>query len=104
MRVPSAVIQCELYRLLRNEGLCVKPEFALSAVAGKRKMMRADLAIQKGYKIIGLIECKNSLSTPNQDSIQWKNYEATGIPFRFCMNWPDMDNIVAWAISLWKNS
>jgi len=103
-------IKCELYRILTAKGFECYPEMRVEVNklhtyrkgAVRNLVVRADLVIYKDEKFICLIEVKNHAhDSPRTDGRQYKRYEATELPFIYCMNENQIDQTIEDVTEQW---
>ena len=92
--ITEATIQAELYHHMRLRGIEVSLELRIPGA-------RADMAILNRGRLAGLIEVKRGPgSTKRSRSRQTRAYEASGIPWRYCVGLGQIPGCVIWAHSL----
>ena len=96
-RISEATIQAEIYHQLKTIGIeCYLEQNFDIIYKGRPHKVRADIIIVKNYNIVCICEVKNGLDErPNKNTRQYHKYQILGIPFFYCMNVSQINNVIS---------
>lgn len=96
-RVPSAMVQCEIYSQLKHHGIISVPEHRL-VIEKTNSAVKPDLCIIQGKRIIACVECKSkperNLDKINENTRQHRKYVDLGIPFIYCNHMDQVEQTI----------
>lgn len=101
-RSSEADVQAELYMAAKQAGLDLKLEINLG-----KNYLSADAAFYDSQdRIYALVEVKRSVGNgrTKTQSRQYKKYEASGLPWRYCLGRDQIKDTIQWVIHVWTEN